>query len=264
MILSRRALLGVASAMALGAGGAARGESGVKEYGVFELRQYTLRARQRDTLVALFEQSFLEPQNALGAHVFGTFRDLDDADRFVWVRGFRDMDARQEALAAFYGGPVWQAKRTAANATILDSDNVLLLRPAGPGQGFQETATRDASPGGIIGAMIYYLGDVDLSQFERFFEQTVLPQLAAQGVTPIARLVTEESPNNFPRLPVREHERTFIWFGRWTGPAAEAAFVERFDALSGWRDAAPEAVLPALMRKPERLRLAPTPRSELR
>jgi hypothetical protein len=112
--------------------------------------------------------------------------------------------------------------------------------------------------------MIYYLGDVDLSQFERFFEQTVLPQLAAQGVTPIARLVTEVSPNNFPRLPVREHERTFVWFARWPGPAAEAAFIERFDALSGWRDAAPEAVLPALMRKPERLRLAPTARSELR
>ena len=67
--------------------------------------------------------------------------------------------------------------------------------------------------------MIYYLGDVDLAEFERFFEQSVLPQLAAQGVSPIARLVTEESPNNFPRLPVREHERTFIWFGRWTGAA---------------------------------------------
>jgi hypothetical protein len=241
MALSRRALLGVASAMALGAGVVAQGEIGVKECTVFELRQYTLRARQRDTLVAMFEQSFLEPQNALGAHVIGTFRDLDDADRFVWIRGFRDMDARQEALAAFYGGPVWQAK-----------------------QGFQKTATRDASPGGIIGAMIYYLGDVDLAQFERFFEQAVLPQLAAQGVTPIARLVTEESPNNFPRLPVREHERTFIWFARWTSPAAEEAFIARFDALSGWRDAAPEAVLPALMRKPERLRLAPTPRSALR
>ena len=48
------------------------------------------------------------------------------------------------------------------------------------------------------------------------------------------------------------------------GRPAEGAFNERFDALSGWRDAAPEAVLPALMRKPERLRLVPTLRSELR
>jgi hypothetical protein len=104
MALSRRALLGVASAMALdGVSVTAQGENGVKKYGVLELRQYTLRAKQRDTLIALFEQSFLEPQNALGAHVIGTFRDVDDADRFVWLRGFRDMDARKEALSAFYG-----------------------------------------------------------------------------------------------------------------------------------------------------------------
>lgn len=35
-------------------------------------------------------------------------------------------------------------------------------------------------------------------------------------------------------------------------------------AEAGWRDAAPEAVLPALMRKPEGLRLTPTARSRLR
>ena len=138
MALSRRALLGVASAMALGAGVAAAGGKRCEGIRGVRTASCTLRARQRDTLIAMFEQSFLEPQNALGAHVFGTFRDLYDADRFVWVRGFRDMEARREALAAFYGGAVWQAKRTAANwYHVLDSDNVLLLRPAGPGLGFQ-------------------------------------------------------------------------------------------------------------------------------
>ena len=80
----------------------------------------------------------------------------------------------------------------------------------------------------------------------------------------MARLVTEEAPNNFPRLPIREHDRTFIWFARWADLPAENAFVARFSALSGWRDAAPESVLPALMRKPERLRLMPTRLSALR
>jgi hypothetical protein len=253
-----------ASSLALTSSVGVTKETVPKDYGVVELRQYTLRGRQRDTLISMFEKSFLEPQNALGAHVVGTFRDLDDADRFVWIREFRDMPARQEALSEFYGGSIWQANRTAANATMLDSDNVLLLRPAGPGQGFATTPTSGAPQGGIIGAMIYYLGDVDTKQFTHFFEQAVLPQLTAAGVEPIARLVSEESPNNFPRLPVREHERAFIWFARWSGPAAEEAFVAHFAALSGWRDTAPESVLPALMRKPERLRLAPTPRSELR
>ena len=41
--------------------------------------------------------------------VIGQFRDLDDPDRFVWLRGFPDMRPARASLAAFYGGPVWKA-----------------------------------------------------------------------------------------------------------------------------------------------------------
>lgn len=231
---------------------------------VVELRQYTLRGGQRDTLISMFESRFEDPLNAAGHHVIGTFRDLDDPDRFVWIRGFGGMPVRQEALQSFYGGPVWQANRAAANATMVDSDNVLLLRPVAPGQGFSELPTPQRSSHSVIGATIYYLGTVDTVQFALFFEASILPHLTALQVRPIARLVTEEAPNNYPKLPIREHDRTFIWFARWPNPASEKAFVERFSKLSGWRDSAPESVLPALMRKPERLRLAPTRRSVLR
>ena len=230
---------------------------------VLELRQYTLRGGQRDTLISIFEENFIESQNALGAHVLGTFRDLDDPDRFVWIRGFGDMRARQMALEAFYGGPVWQTHRSEANATIIDSDNVLLLRPASPGQGFANPAAPNGGAGAIIGVTIHYLGTADAMQFAAFFHNTILPHLVAAGVEPIARLVTEELANNFPRLPIREHERTFVWLARWRSLANHDAFLSQFSALSGWRDSAPEAILPALMRKPERLRLAPTQHSVL-
>ena len=62
----------------------------------------------------------------------GLFHDRDDPDRFVWMRGFASMDERCEALAAFYGGPVWKEHGPAANATMVDSDDVLLLRPTEP------------------------------------------------------------------------------------------------------------------------------------
>ncbi len=68
--------------------------------------------------------------------VIGQFHDSEDPDRFVWLRGFSDMPSRGQALEAFYGGPVWKAHRDAANATIVDSDNVLLLRPARLTSGF--------------------------------------------------------------------------------------------------------------------------------
>ena len=57
---------------------------------VVELRQYTLHPHQRDTLIALFDREFVESQEALGMQVIGPFRDLDDPDRFVWLRGFDD------------------------------------------------------------------------------------------------------------------------------------------------------------------------------
>jgi len=231
---------------------------------VYELRQYTLRRQQRDTLIYLFEKNFIEPQNELGAHVLGTFRDLDDPDRFVWIRGFRDMVTRQKALFSFYNGPVWHANRTSANATMLDSDNVLLLRPAEPGAGFQPVPATSVAPSGIVSASIYYLGGVDSEQFTHFFDESVMPQIIAAGVHPVARLVSEETPNTYTHLPIREHERVFVWLARWPSIAAEEAFVAKANAVSGWRDSAPEAVRPALMRKPERLRLAPTTRSALR
>jgi hypothetical protein len=263
---NRRAFLAGAVGTALG--GSSRpgraGEEAMSADSVFELRQYTLHRGQRDTLITLFESAFVEPQNALGARVIGTLRDLDDPDRFVWIRGFRDMRSRREALDAFYTGPVWQANRAAANATILDSDNVLLLQLAGSVAIFATAAASSGGTGGIIGATIYYLDSTDARQFAQFFEQTMLPHVAELGVQPIARLFTQEAPNDYPRLLIREHDRTFVWFAQWANVRDEAAFVAAFSSLSGWRDAAPDAVLPALMRKPERLRLLPTAGSALR
>src|SRR5437588_684380 len=99
---------------------------------IVELRQYTLHPGNRDVLIDLFDREFVETQEAVGMKVIGQFRDLDHPDHFVWLRGFRDMTSRAKALNDFYGGPVWKTHREAANATIIDSDNVLLLRPALP------------------------------------------------------------------------------------------------------------------------------------
>jgi quinol monooxygenase YgiN len=96
---------------------------------VVELRQYTLHPGKRDTLIELFDREFVETQEDAGMAVLGQFRDLRDPDKFVWLRGFADMPSRAAALHRFYGGPVWAAHSAAANATMIDSDDVLLLRP---------------------------------------------------------------------------------------------------------------------------------------
>src|SRR5438067_8059681 len=103
---------------------------------IVELRQYRLVPGKRDVLIDLFEANLVEPQEAAGMTVIGTFRDLDDPSKFVWLRGFPTMGERARSLAAFYGGPVWRRHRDAANTTMHDSENVLLLRPARAESGF--------------------------------------------------------------------------------------------------------------------------------
>lgn len=220
---------------------------------VFELRQYTLKGGTRDAFTRLFARFFVTTQNAVSGHVRAVFRDLDDADRFVWMRGFTDMDARKAALEAFYFGPVWKEHRTEANSMIVDSDNVLLLRPVTGTVG-------PASMGGkgLVRVTIYRLRDVDPAAFAQLFAARIQPLIEAAGGHVVATMATEAAVNTFPRLPVREHDPVFLWIGRFSDEAAERAFTRKWAATRGWRDGIADAVLPALMQKPEVLRLTPS------
>ncbi len=231
------------------------------EITVIELRQYTLRGGRREELINLFEREFIQSQETIGAHVLGIFRDLDDPDRFVWMRGFQDMPQRHAALQAFYTGPVWRANSRAANATMLDSANVLLLRPLPKSAGV--LAPQRPTPTGIVRICIHNLAEVPSQAFAEFFESTMRPIITEAGGTVLAELISETQPNDFPALPVREHESVFLWLTRFADAGAETKFARLLARQSGWRDQVPESLWPALMRKPEVLRLSPTPRSRL-
>lgn len=236
---------------------------------IVELRQYTLRPGARETLIELFDREFVEMQEACGMQVIGQFRDLDDPDRFVWLRGFADMPARAQALAAFYGGPVWKANREAANATMLDSDNVLLLRPIAPDAGFdlagavRAAVGRDELSQELIVATLYAFDAPVDREFLDFFGQEIRPVLAASGAPPVASFITEYAANNFPALPVREGEHMFVWFAAFTDHAAYARHLAALSGSPEWRALAP-ALRRQLLASPQTLRLAPTARSLLR
>jgi quinol monooxygenase YgiN len=202
---------------------------------VVELRQYTHHPGRRDDLIELFEEKFLAGQAEAGMTVIATFRDLNDPDRFVWLRGFSDMVARERALKSFYGGPLWKANRDAANATLVDSDNVLLLRPARPGSGF----AWDESRGGLIAAMVYPVGAAGAQSFTEHFERTLQPALLNAGSTLLATFVTEHAENTFPNLPFREGEDVFVWFARF----ADRASYERYRAVTQSSQPRPSEVL---------------------
>ena len=234
---------------------------------VLELRQYTLHPGRRDALIALFEREFVEAQEDVGAHVIATFRDLDDPDRFVWLRGFADMAARGDALPAFYDGPAWQTHRSAANATMVDSDNVLLLRPLVCDQALraalQPRPAVDAAPAahGVFTITLCPLLKPADDALVHAFDQCVHPWWVGVGGDLLACWVTEPAANNFPRLPVRENEPHLAWLTRFDDEAAQlrhAALLRASGCLerAEWRA--------HLSGEAQQLRLVPTPRSALR
>jgi hypothetical protein len=230
---------------------------------IVELRQYTLLPGMRDVLIDLFEANLVESQETTGMKIIGTFRDLGDETKFVWLRGFESMDSRARSLGDFYGGPVWKSNRDAANGTMVDSDDVLLLRPAQAGSAFtldDERPPLDGDVGldrGIVEATILSLSAPADKDTMSYFDDAAAPLVVGSGATVLACLVTEERPNNFPALPIRD-ENVLVWLAGYSDRAAFDAALEARDEIGRVATGAPR-----LTGAPVTLQLAPTRRSLL-
>lgn len=219
-----------------------------------ELRQYAMQPGQRDALIELFEREFVETQEAVGMAVLGQFRDLDEPDRYVWLRGFSDLATRLAGLTSFYGGDTWRTHRAAANATIADSDDVLLLRAARPGSGLDlssETrlAKRASGTAAAGDARWFTITTYSLAApaDEELIDAALVATADAANAAKAAVYVTEPAPNDYPRLPVREGEHVLVTVT--PGEPAPGRLTARLEARA-------TAV--------QVRRLAPTPRSLLR
>lgn len=241
---------------------------------VVELRQYTLKPGRRETLIGIFDGHLIEGQESAGMTIIGQFRDLDRPDMFVWLRGFDGMEARKNALTAFYDGPVWAAWRDAANATMISSDDVLLLKPAWPGanldlsgskrlpQADLEKPSASSDLQAIVVIRIHHLQPGLEARFANDFQTAALPVLAAFGASPLAAFVTEHAENSFPRLPVRASENVFISITGFDSTEAHARHEAALAASPEWQVF--EQSVQSRMAKPtETLVLSPTSQSLL-
>jgi quinol monooxygenase YgiN len=234
---------------------------------IVELRQYDLHPGTRETLIDVFDSHLVEGQEAEEMVIIGQFRDLDNPDSFVWLRGFADMEARKRALTGFYSGPVWLANRDAANATMLRFDNVLLLTPAGVDGGFALDIADRPPPGsatpesGLIAATIWSLRG-DAAAFAEWHRETLEPVIANAGGEIIASFITERAENTYPALPVRTDETVLVTFSAFADAAALDRHRAALAASPRWNAAMKEAA--GLVAPPRTLRLAPTARSLLR
>jgi hypothetical protein len=176
------------------------------------------------------------------------------------------MPSRARELAAFYDSDLWHARRNEANASIDDSDNVLLLEPASPALRFKDIPLRPApsnaaAPVGLVVVTLYYTKAETLNTFETLFDRSLRHRAETAGARTLAAYVSSTQENNFPRLPIRIGEHIFVWVAQFANPAAYAAYQSKLAADKQWNQTRWRELI---TRDPEVLRLTPTPRSRLR
>jgi hypothetical protein len=164
-------------------------------------------------------------------------------------------------------GPVWKRHRGAANATMIDSDNVLLLRPTRPNSGFileRERAPRGSEtiPKGLIVATISYLNEAATADCVASFERSLASMVSGVGASILAAFVTECAPNNFPRLPIREGEHALVWFTAFADESSYDGHRARLAEMTV-RQMLTRELPCGLLRDLETWRLQPTARSQL-
>lgn len=233
-------------------------------YQVIELRRYDIRPGEREQFAQLFEAWFPGAFQQLGAMAIGEGFERDTSDRFTWLRGFPDMDTRATANAAFYYGPLWKEHRQTMNDMMLDSDNVLLLRPLNPAQGMRalpavNTVRETAGATGVLVMQVIGL-TTQINTALAAAANAAFATYEKDGVHVAGTLITLDMPNNFPQLPVRDDGSWLVWVGvlrdeqileTFFRPAAERVTRELRDQLP-------------LRGEPELIVMNPAPASRLR
>jgi hypothetical protein len=239
---------------------------------VLEIRNYHVKNGVRDQFITEFEKLTIVPQEESGMFILGQFQLIGQPERFVWIRGFENMETRLEALNNFYGGPVWKEIAPELTPMMVDVSDVHLLRPLAeidPKKGYsaQDIASDFHSESlsletGLVTVEYFRTKDNCKASFLEVLEEDTI-RLQAQNNHPALGLyVSELAENDFPRLPVIQDENLFV---RVSAHATENEFQK---TVGIGRQADPNSnVEPAaramLSEDVKILMLKPTPKSPL-
>ena len=186
-----------------------------QDIGVIEFRNYLLKPNASEGFRSLFNDKFTDPMENLGGFTLGQYQIENDADRFVWIRGFENMQTRLRFLNDFYvESEVWKMYRDDANSMIINSDNVFLLRPLVENGNLTETGgsiKRSVSQGqNDVLVVDFYTCNDRLERVIELFKNEYLPYLRKIGVSNFTCWISEMSENEFPRLPAFQDKNLFV------------------------------------------------------
>ncbi|MFH7010676.1 hypothetical protein ACHRV5_02325 [Flavobacterium sp. FlaQc-52] len=177
-----------------------------KQITVLELRNYLLKPNKLNDFEEYFNNHFVTPMAELDGFTLGQFKINNVNDRFVWLRGFTDMKTRVNFLNDFYiNSPTWKNFGQGANAMMLNSDHVHLLKP------LEKSTTLDFLDinEGIV-LIDFYICNSTLNKVIDLFKTTYIPFLKSLNISDLSLWVSEMQENDFPRLPVFQDKNLLV------------------------------------------------------
>jgi quinol monooxygenase YgiN len=103
---------------------------------IVEVRSYRIKPGKRDEFIKLFETRAVPAQRTYGINVIGPFLDVENPNKFVFLRSFPSLEERDRMKEAFYGSELWKNELEELALPLLDSYDVILCE-ASPGCVFE-------------------------------------------------------------------------------------------------------------------------------
>lgn len=94
----------------------------------FELRQYRVKAGQRERWVRFMEDDIIPFQISKGMVVIGSFVGQEEEDLYVWIRRFDSEEQRVRLYEAVYESDQWKNDIAPLVAEMLHRDRILVTR----------------------------------------------------------------------------------------------------------------------------------------
>ena len=93
---------------------------------IIEVRSYRITPGKRDEFVEFFKKRSIEALQSHGMKVVGPMIDLENPNKFVFLRGFPSMEDLHRMKDDFYGSDLWKQELEQIAMPMLESYDVTL------------------------------------------------------------------------------------------------------------------------------------------
>jgi len=93
---------------------------------IVEVRSYRIKPGRRQEFIQFFEARAVPALRSHGMKILGPLLDLENPNKFVWLRSFPSLAERDLMKEAFYEGELWKNELESIAMPMLESYDVIL------------------------------------------------------------------------------------------------------------------------------------------